>query len=145
MTSPLSRCLETTTGIFGYEKKDVESELLARERLGHVEFEPSHPNFYKSKSLPIVAQELCRECLLGPKNPFIQFLFQEILGNKCDKRRKRHVLAEEFPGVDFSKLDYDEDLLGQTVSQEWGDKARKRAQSFVKWLMNRFLFSYHGS
>lgn len=123
VVSPLSRCLETASGIFGYEKVDKDSELLKRERVVSSEGSgPSHPNFYKSKNLPIVAQELCRECLLG---------------NKCDKRRTRHELAQEFPGVDFSKLDYDEDLLGQTVTEEWGDKARKRAQSFVKWLMNR--------
>jgi len=123
VTSPLSRCLETAAGIFGYEGVDKDSELLARGRkVISEENGPSHPNLYKSKNLPIVAQELCRECLLG---------------NKCDKRRTLHELEDEFPGVDFSKVEYDEDLLGQTVTQEWGDKARKRAHSFVKWLMNR--------
>jgi len=123
VTSPLSRCLETAAGIFGHETADKDSELLKRGRRVSLEGNgPSHSNLYKSKNLPIVAQELCRECLLG---------------NKCDKRRSRHELEDEFPGVDFSKVDYDQDLLGETVTQEWGDKARKRAQSFVKWLMNR--------
>lgn len=77
VTSPLSRCLETASGIFGYEKVDKDSELLKRERVSNSEGSgPSHPNFYKSKSLPIVAQELCRECLLGVKYLIIQVVFR---------------------------------------------------------------------
>lgn len=122
VTSPMTRALETAVGIFGFEKPRDESELIGIQRSAD-ETGPGHPAFYKSRHLPIIAQELCRECLQG---------------NLCDTRRSRKELKEEFPGVDFSRVEYDEDLLSQSVKKEWGEPVKKRARSFAKWLMNRY-------
>eukprot|EP00210_Caulerpa_lentillifera_P003467 g3309.t1 len=121
VTSPLTRALETAVGVFGFEKPQTDSELIVLQRSAD-ETGPGHPAFYKSRHLPIIAQELCRECLQG---------------NKCDTRRTLTELKAEFPGVDFSKVEYEEDLLSQNVKKEWGEPAKKRALSFVKWMIHR--------
>lgn len=74
-----------------------------------------------SRTVPIIALELCRE---------------RITGLPCDLRRPTSVLKEEFPTIDFSMISDDEDPFSTDV-QEDAEMCRNRAKRFLQWLCTR--------
>jgi len=71
--------------------------------------------------VPWVATELCRE---------------RIANFTCDGRRKISVLKEEFPGVDFSLVQSDEDVLYHQTKED-SEKVQERGREFLKWVSTR--------
>ena len=71
--------------------------------------------------LPFLACELCREHI--GKNP-------------CDRRRKTSEYRGMFPGVDFSCVTEEEDVLWGTMNES-NEMMCERAHRFMEWVMRR--------
>jgi len=70
---------------------------------------------------PFLANELCRE---------------RVADYMCDGRRNKSELMKEFPGVDFSLVENEEDV--QFVNQKEDESlCEKRALKFLQWLCGR--------
>ncbi|GMH39673.1 hypothetical protein BSKO_07571 [Bryopsis sp. KO-2023] len=119
IVSPLIRTLETAVGIFGEMSFGNEGSVLMNARKETLE-RPAHPTAYKPPSLNFVAQEMCRETLTG---------------NDCDIRRSISEQSQDFPGVDFSEVQNDLDVLGS--KKPHNDKAGSRACNFLHYLFQR--------
>ncbi|BDA46810.1 Phosphoglycerate mutase-like protein [Coccomyxa sp. Obi] len=131
IVSPLMRTLETAAGVFGGGSATAHPLMLRqtgtpRERSAHDAIaQPSHLQF--------IATEMCRE-RMGP--------------NLCDQRRPLHLTKEHFPGVDFSAVQTDEDVLWERIHAEQHtsgeydvgeseDTITVRGIEFLRWLMTR--------
>ncbi|KAG2499069.1 hypothetical protein HYH03_003252 [Edaphochlamys debaryana] len=71
---------------------------------------------------PFVAHELCRE---------------HIGVHPCDRRSSVALYRERFPGVDFSLVQPDGDVLWTLEHRETKDEIRRRGLAFLKWLAAR--------
>eukprot|EP00899_Mesostigma_viride_P007219 jgi/Mesvir1/16499/Mv10052-RA.1 len=70
---------------------------------------------------PVIATELCRE---------------RIADYMCDGRRNVSELRAEFPGVDFSLVESDEDTLFHTAKED-DHACKERTVRFLEWLAKR--------
>jgi broad specificity phosphatase PhoE len=70
---------------------------------------------------PFVANELCRE---------------RVAHFMCDGRRNKSELEAEFPGVDFSLVECEEDWIFET-QKENDEICQARCREFLKWLCGR--------
>lgn len=85
-------------------------------------------------SIPLMAHEDCRE---------------ECGVHLCDRRRSAALQAAEFPQVDFSLLDHDEDPLFNPDQRETKVQVGERVYRFMEWLEGRpednvVVFSHSG-
>ena len=71
--------------------------------------------------LPFLACELCREHI--GKNP-------------CDRRRKTSEYRALFPGIDFSCVTEEDDVLFGTMNES-NEAMCERAHRFLEWIMRR--------
>ena len=55
--------------------------------------------------------------------------------SQCDKRRPLHESAAAFPGVDFSLIESDEDVLWREGMVEGESNVVVRGMKFLEWLM----------
>jgi broad specificity phosphatase PhoE len=74
------------------------------------------------ESVPIVAHELLRE---------------ETGIHICDKRRSKTQISYEFPSIDFTLLDNEDDPLFQNDKRETKLEVAERIYSFMLWLAKR--------
>mmetsp|Transcript_19597 Transcript_19597/g.54485 ORF Transcript_19597/g.54485 Transcript_19597/m.54485 type:complete len:244 (+) Transcript_19597:90-821(+) len=127
VVSPMTRTLETATGVFGTAECPMggavkvlmaptgEAEELCEER----------PALYSDGCPPILACELVREQL--GRNP-------------CDKRRPMSELKLAFPGVDFSQVESESDTQWEAYGAERREGVadiQARARQFLEWLESR--------
>ncbi|XP_010065784.3 phosphoglycerate mutase-like protein 1 isoform X2 [Eucalyptus grandis] len=120
ITSPLLRTLQTAVGVFGGEaytdRLDVLPLMVAN--AGN----SAHAAISSVDSPPVVAVELCREHLgVHP----------------CDKRRCITDYQFLFPGVDFSLIESDEDVLWKADVRETKQELADRGLKFLNWLWTR--------
>lgn len=94
IVSPMTRTLETACGLFG--KLDPATDelplMLGRDSIAGLR--PAHGLITSNGSPPFLAIEACRE---------------RVDIHPCDKRRSRSYFQLNFPGVDFSQVEADED------------------------------------
>ena len=136
VVSPLTRALETAVGALGGDDLDADAAAKAAAdgappplmiasdaeedvRPGHAAV-AMNTNTIRAP-LPFVACELCREHI--GKNP-------------CDRRRDVASYRAAFPGVDFSGVTEEKDVLWGTMCETNDDMAR-RAHTFLEWVMRR--------
>lgn len=61
-----------------------------------------------------------------------------ITGNKCATRRSISEQRNDFPGVDFSEVQNDADVLSARIKSEMMDPmAKKRVHDLLGWIFNR--------
>ncbi|KAI4367166.1 hypothetical protein MLD38_022934 [Melastoma candidum] len=120
ITSPLMRTLQTAVGVFGGEsysgKMDTLPLMVANAG------ESSRGAISSLNCPPIVAVELCREHL-GVR--------------PCDKRSSISKYRLLFPGVDFSLVESDEDILWKADIREANEELAARGLRFINWLWTR--------
>lgn len=133
VVSPLMRALETAVGCLGGDP--VEGFLT--DATGNLpplmcatdaveEVRPGHHGVHQYMGavrapLPFLACELCREHI--GKNP-------------CDRRRPTAEYHDMFPGIDFSCVTEEEDVLWGTMNES-NEAMCERAHRFMEWIMRR--------
>ncbi|KAL9238512.1 hypothetical protein vseg_012921 [Gypsophila vaccaria] len=120
ITSPLLRTMQTAVGVFGGEgytdKTDVLPLMVAN--VGNSD----RSGISSLNCPPIMAVELCREHLgVHP----------------CDQRRNIHEYRHMFPGIDFTQIESDEDVLWKADVRETKAEVRERGMKFMNWLSTR--------
>lgn len=123
IVSPLTRAMETAVGAFGgpvWHEGDAELPLMAEVAGG--KFSTAHPAVSSRGTVPFVAYELCREHL--GEHP-------------CDKRRSLHDYRQEFPGIDFSQVKDEEDVLWKADVRETDVEIAERGYRFLQWVSQR--------
>ncbi|EFJ09533.1 hypothetical protein SELMODRAFT_235771 [Selaginella moellendorffii] len=122
VVSPLTRTLQTASGIFGGGNfTDTTDQLAAPLMVDNVGRCP-RPAISSANSPPFVALELCRE-KLGTM--------------PCDQRSPRSKSEIQFPGIDFSNIEQDQDELWKPDRREPEEELDKRARAFLEWLWSR--------
>lgn len=123
ISSSMTRALETTVGVFGCGTPGaLHEKLMVENETGINGVRPKCKAFYKERGLRVIANELCRE---------------QLLGHNCDKRRTCEELKQQFPGVDFSGIDHNHDFIFEQRHEDMEGKVRERANEFLQWLMGR--------
>ncbi|KAB2072356.1 hypothetical protein ES319_A07G009700v1 [Gossypium barbadense] len=111
VTSPLTRTLQTSVGIFGSPLKD-ENTVGNGYQNGIKTPIFNHP--------PIIASELCRE--------------------RLSKGRSRGSISQcrsRFPQVDFSLIEREDDILWEADERESDESVAAKGIKFIKWLLAR--------
>jgi broad specificity phosphatase PhoE len=123
VTSPLTRTLETTAGIFGKPWKEGDGDpLFVGQTAAKGERAAQKPLTAINCCPPkIIVWEGCREHL-GP--------------NLCDKRRRISEVAPSFPAMDFSLCQSDKDALWSPKKEE-KEAVKHRGLELARWLMHR--------
>ena len=135
VVSPLMRALETAVGSLGgdhlTDDDDAKSATAATRVMMRATSEvegirPGHPAIAHRVTrtrapLPFLACELCRE---------------HIGLNPCDRRRKTSEYRAMFPGVDFSEVTEEDDVLWGTMNEDNAAMCA-RAHRFMQWVMKR--------
>eukprot|EP00210_Caulerpa_lentillifera_P004963 g4737.t1 len=122
IVSPLTRTLETACGLFGnlYPENDEEPLMLGRDTIEGMR--PGRGLIAKSsQALPILATETCRE---------------RIDIHPCDKRRSRSYYQLNFPGVDFSQVQADEDPFPSGTAES-DQQFIERTHEFLRLINSR--------
>eukprot|EP00887_Chlorella_sp_A99_P002998 scaffold9.g2998.t1 len=128
VVSPLMRALETAAGVFGVDPTLCPQEAAEQLVLFMVaqsddkDLRVGHGALVLRPGVKVLANELCRE-RLGP--------------SQCDKRRPLGESREAFPGVDFSLIESDEDVLWREGMVEGESNVVVRGMKFLEWLMQR--------
>ncbi|KAI4320225.1 hypothetical protein MLD38_033729 [Melastoma candidum] len=114
------RTLQTAVGVFGGEGSLHEPDIppLMMENAG----KSGRAAISSLNCPPILAVELCREHL-GVR--------------PCDKRSSISNYRTLFPGVDFSMVECDEDILWNADIREANEELAERGRQFLNWLWTR--------
>eukprot|EP00246_Nothoceros_aenigmaticus_P001577 TRINITY_DN12078_c0_g1_i1.p1 TRINITY_DN12078_c0_g1~~TRINITY_DN12078_c0_g1_i1.p1 ORF type:complete len:287 (+),score=40.21 TRINITY_DN12078_c0_g1_i1:159-1019(+) len=120
VTSPLTRTMQTASGVFGggdLESDNSEPPLMA-EGVGKAK----RAAISSVSSPPFVAVEWCREHLgVHP----------------CDKRQTVREYRNLFPAIDFSEVETDKDTWWKADVRETDDELYARARNLIRWLSER--------
>ncbi|XP_057867486.1 phosphoglycerate mutase-like protein [Cryptomeria japonica] len=120
VTSPLTRTMQTAVGVFGsgsYIDADLSPPLMVAGG-----GKSDHNAISSSNCPPFVAVEYCREMMgLHP----------------CDKRKSISEYKTLFPGIDFSMVETDEDVLWKPDTREKDNEVAARGRAFINWLLTR--------
>ncbi|XP_024532652.1 phosphoglycerate mutase-like protein [Selaginella moellendorffii] len=120
VVSPLTRTLQTAVGVFG-GGEFVDGEIAPPLMVNGVGKSP-HPAVSSARCPPFLALELCRE---------------HTGVHPCDKRNPISRYKLEFPGVDFSEIETDEDEWWNADIREPDEDLCQRGLEFLKWLLRR--------
>ncbi|GAB4821611.1 hypothetical protein N2152v2_008657 [Parachlorella kessleri] len=82
----------------------------------------AHAAVHARPGIKFVAHELCRE-RLGP--------------SQCDRRRPLSETRAAFPGVDFSLIEHEDDVMWETQHVESESAVVARGMKFMQYLMSR--------
>lgn len=126
VVSPLSRAMETAAGMFG-----------AVEGGGEVLMAPTVEVHMKSCERPAMRRD-ARLCA-HKKFLALELVREQIGGNPCDRRRTIAEYREEFPGIDFSLVTEDADVLWKPgkENRETEHALRRRCREFLNWCFDR--------
>ncbi|KMS99617.1 hypothetical protein BVRB_1g021880 [Beta vulgaris subsp. vulgaris] len=120
ITSPLTRTIQTAVGVFG--AGDCADGINVRPLMVADAGNSSRPAISSFGCPPFLAVELCREHLgVHP----------------CDKRRSKREYETQFPAIDFSLIENEEDILWKEDVRETDEEVAERGMKFLKWLWNR--------
>ncbi|CAN6234155.1 unnamed protein product [Urochloa humidicola] len=118
--SPLLRTMQTAVGVFGgenYANGISAPPLMVANAAGS-----GRPAISSLNCPPFLAVEACRERLgIHP----------------CDKRRSITEYRTLFPGIDFSLIEDDEDVLWVPDVRETFESLAERGMKFIDWLWTR--------
>eukprot|EP00878_Enallax_costatus_P009327 GHUV01009749.1.p1 GENE.GHUV01009749.1~~GHUV01009749.1.p1 ORF type:complete len:333 (+),score=54.98 GHUV01009749.1:140-1138(+) len=123
IVSPLTRALETAVGCFGNFSAPLNgTPPLMMELTEQQGRRAAHPAVSAEGCPPIVCYELCREHLgVHP----------------CDRRHSTWSKAAMFPGVDFSLITDEHDVLWDEHHRETREEIRQRGRQFMAQVMAR--------
>lgn len=119
VTSPLTRTMQTASGVFGGGiLPDGSSEPpLMVDSVGRAK----HAAISSTSAPPFVAVEWCREHLgIHP----------------CDKRQTIREYKNMFPAIDFSQVETDEDTWWKADVRETDEELNSRARALLRWLLD---------
>lgn len=120
VTSPLTRTMQTAAGVFGgggYIDGDACPPLMVA-GAGN----SNHAAITSANCPPFIAIEWCREHLgVHP----------------CDKRKDISEYRLLFPGIDFSLVEENEDVLWKSDVREEEEEVAARGRTFINWLLTR--------
>ncbi|KAG0557354.1 hypothetical protein KC19_11G123000 [Ceratodon purpureus] len=121
IVSPLLRTLQTAVGVWGG------GTLLAGEPPHSALMAPGvgqyqHLPVSSAGCPPFVANEWCRE-----QNGV----------HPCDKRSSISSYKANFPAIDFTQIETDEDTWWHATNRETQDEILTRARVFLKWILDR--------
>ena len=129
VVSPLTRAMETASEMFGVEETSANARGALSRAVKAVEGKATERkalalNAKLCEGKKFLAHELCRE---------------QIGGNPCDRRRTKTEYEEEFPGIDFSLIEHEDDIYWQPgkENREPETSVRSRAREFLDWCMKR--------
>ncbi|CEF97864.1 Histidine phosphatase superfamily, clade-1 [Ostreococcus tauri] len=126
VVSPLTRAMETCAGMFG--TADGEGEVLMA---------PTRAVEMKSCERPAMRRDerMCRK----KKFLALEMVREQIGGNPCDRRRTIDEYRTEFPGIDFSLVEENEDVLWKPgkENREPENVLRQRCRQFLNWCFDR--------
>ncbi|XP_024545075.1 phosphoglycerate mutase-like protein [Selaginella moellendorffii] len=143
VVSPMTRTLQTAAGVFGereiYDDNGEAKPILMKKGKTN----PCTRAKPSTKSPPFVAQELCREHIV--RASLSSFSFQSLLMSSrarqahsaAHRRRDISSYSAEFPGIDFSLVQHDQDVLWRPGVEESLQEMQERAKAFFQWLMSR--------
>jgi broad specificity phosphatase PhoE len=126
VVSPLTRAMETAAGMFGSVDGD-----------GCVLMEATRAEAMKACERPALR---CDARLRGGKKfVALEMVREQIGGNPCDRRRSVSEYRREFPGVDFSLIEDEDDVLWKPgrENREPEPVLRARARKFLEWCFDR--------
>ncbi|XP_047328476.1 phosphoglycerate mutase-like protein 1 [Impatiens glandulifera] len=122
IVSPLLRTLQTAVGVFGggyiNEKNISDQDLLMVKNA----LDSNQAAISSLDCPPFLAVELCRE-RLGV--------------HPCDRRRNINEYKPLFPGIDFSQIESDSDILWKPDIREKNEDVGLRGMEFLNWLWTR--------
>mmetsp|Transcript_14541 Transcript_14541/g.27944 ORF Transcript_14541/g.27944 Transcript_14541/m.27944 type:complete len:306 (-) Transcript_14541:341-1258(-) len=126
VVSPLSRTLQTAVAVFGggaYESEcSLAPPLMTSAAMEASGVSAPAAGIASDGCPPFVAHELCRE-MIGV--------------HPCDKRRDLAYYKRNFPAVDFSLVDSEQDELWRADERETRPEIQARAVRFLQWVMTR--------
>lgn len=126
VVSPLTRAMETAAAMFGSEGGE-----------GCVLMEATEEVEMKTCERPVLRCDtrLCE----GKKFLALEMVREQIGGNPCDRRRTLTEYKKEFPGIDFSLVEEEEDVLWKPgkENRESEPALRARARQFLDWCFDR--------
>jgi len=130
VVSPLVRTLETATGAFGSGPSRTPNDMFMWQLPGQNQWSTEHGAVALPIGIPVISHEGCRE---------------RVSVSRCDARRSLTETKQQFPGVDFSRIQSEEDTMYPRFCQQNGrgfggepeDNVTKRGLAFLSWLMNR--------
>lgn len=120
VTSPLMRTMQTAVGVFGgggYIDGDASPPLMVTGA-----GKGNHAAIRSANCPPFIAIEWCRE---------------QIGLHPCDKRKNINEYRPLFPGIDFSLVETNEDVLWKSDVREKGNEIAARGRAFINWLLTR--------
>ncbi|XP_019152877.1 PREDICTED: phosphoglycerate mutase-like protein 1 isoform X1 [Ipomoea nil] len=120
VTSPLLRTIQTAVGVFGGEgyADDIQGLPLMVTNAGN----SSRPAISSLNCPPFLAMELCRE------HTGVHW---------CDKRRNISEYKPQFPAIDFSLIEHNDDILWKEDIRETDEELATRGMKFLNWLLTR--------
>ncbi|KAL3135524.1 hypothetical protein ABBQ38_006004 [Trebouxia sp. C0009 RCD-2024] len=129
VVSPLVRTLETATGAFGKGLPQDPSTVMMTALAERPDWQSEHAAV-ALPGVPVIAHEGCRE---------------RVSWSKCDSRRSLSETKAQFPGVDFSLIQSEEDTMWPEFTQaahrstfgEPDTHVTERGINFLRWLMDR--------
>ncbi|EFJ23841.1 hypothetical protein SELMODRAFT_103014, partial [Selaginella moellendorffii] len=119
VVSPMTRTLQTAAGVFGggdVYHDDSSEPLIMVNGVGKTPYPGGSISSHGSP--PFVTNELCRE---------------HIGTSRADHRRDISVYKGQFPGVDFSLIKDNEDVLWRPDVSETNDEIHQRIKEFLQW------------
>ncbi|GMH44315.1 hypothetical protein BSKO_12249 [Bryopsis sp. KO-2023] len=119
MVSPMTRTLETASGVFGSKGN---GPTLMKSQTEEEGFRTEMCEISADGVPPFVAMELCRE--LSGLHP-------------CDRRRPVNHYKDRFPSVDFSLVASEADPLWEPTHREEISSIHSRARQFLDFLAKR--------
>lgn len=127
IVSPMTRTLETACGLFGNlnPSNDESPLMLGRDAIEGVR--PAHGLITSKGSPPFLAIEACRE---------------RVDNHPCDKRRSRSYFQLNFPGVDFSQVEADEDPVPVDGAETY-NAFLERTHEFLQIVNSRYEHVYN--
>eukprot|EP01025_Chloroclados_australasicus_P039930 TRINITY_DN4159_c0_g1_i1.p1 TRINITY_DN4159_c0_g1~~TRINITY_DN4159_c0_g1_i1.p1 ORF type:complete len:296 (+),score=36.99 TRINITY_DN4159_c0_g1_i1:90-977(+) len=123
VVSPMSRALETAVGVFG----------------GDDWVSNGHPPLMVEQYAMTGKSSARAPVAMNGAPPFLALeMIREQLGcHPCDKRRTKSHLMEEFPGVDFSLIEFEDDVYYEDDVREAADQIQARGVRLMQFLLNR--------
>ncbi|XP_047328548.1 phosphoglycerate mutase-like protein 1 [Impatiens glandulifera] len=118
IVSPLLRTLQTAVGVFGGGYTNETEDLLMVENA----LDSNRAAISSLDCPPFLAVELCRE-RLGV--------------HPCDRRRSINEYRPVFPGIDFSQIESDADIMWKPDIREKNEDVGIRGMQFLNWLWTR--------
>ncbi|DBA66794.1 TPA: hypothetical protein ACH3X2_001936 [Trebouxia sp. C0005] len=133
VVSPMVRTLETATGAFGAGLPQGGADVMMTSLEPREQWQAGHPAVALPPGIPVISHEGCRE---------------RVSWSKCDARRSLQETKQQFPGVDFSLIQSEQDTMwphfnsfdesgARITFGEPEEHVTDRGIQFLRWLMTR--------